>query len=239
MATVAIGVKPMTLTLKAAQIEAGAISTRNSKMPGSSFAVSAKACNVGGKLVNVKGSTCSKCYAIKLQNMRPSVNIGWTNNLDRAVKLIDHNPEQWAQFMAFQINKAAQKTGENFHRWFDAGDLQSLAMLKAIVRVCELTPNVSHWLPTREAKIVRAFATQGALYPDNLVVRVSSVMIDDKPIAGYSHTSTVHRKGGEASASKGNAPASHVCPASQQGNACGDCRACWRKDVASVSYPLH
>lgn len=219
------------VTLKQAQHEAGSVSTRNSKMPGSSFAISAKHCNVGSKLAQVKGSTCHKCYALRIQNMRPSVDKGWTSNLDKAQALIAHDPNRWAQFMAFQITKAAQKTNQPYHRWFDSGDLQSLAMLKAIVHVCQLTPDVSHWLPTREAAIVRVYRKAYGDFPANLVVRVSSTMIGDAPIQGYSNTSTVHRKGQEA---KG-----HVCPASTQGNACGDCRACWSLDVANVSYPLH
>jgi hypothetical protein len=216
-------------TLKEA-IEAGAISTRNSKMPGSSFAISAKHCNVGGKLAQIKGSTCSRCYALKLQNMRPSVNQGWTANLDKAVKMISHNPDQWARYMAFQITKASEKTGQPYHRWFDSGDLQSLDMLRAIALVCDLTPHVRHWLPTREAKLVKAYLDAFGAFPTNLVVRVSATMIGDKPL-NYPNTSTVHKKT--------DAPSGHVCPASQQGNACGDCRACWSLDVPNVSYPLH
>lgn len=219
------------VTLKQAQQEAGAVSTRNSKMPGSSFAISAKHCNVGSKLATIKDSTCSRCYALKIQNMRPSVDKGWTANLDKAQALIAHDPMRWAQFMAFQIDKASLKTGEPFHRWFDSGDLQSLAMLRAIVLVCELTPHVSHWLPTREAKLIKQYRAQYGAFPSNLVVRVSATMIGDSPILGHSHTSTVHRKGQEA---KG-----HVCPASTQGNACGTCRACWSHEVGNVSYPLH
>ena len=70
----------MTMTLKAAQADAGAVSTRNSKMPGSAFAISAKRCNVGGKLAQVDGSVCGRCYALKLQKMRPSVDQGWEAN---------------------------------------------------------------------------------------------------------------------------------------------------------------
>jgi len=218
-------------TLKQAQSEAGSVSTRNSKMPGSSFAISAKHCKVGGKLATIKDSTCSRCYALKIQNMRPSVDMGWTANLNKANTLIERDASRWVSFMAFQIDKAALKTGQPFHRWFDSGDLQSLAMLQAIVDVAKATPHVSHWLPTREAKLVRQYLTQNEAFPPNLVVRVSSTMIGDSPISGYSHTSTVHRKG--------NVPQGHVCPASTQGNACGTCRACWSLDVGNVSYPLH
>lgn len=220
----------MSLTLKSA-CDAGSVSTRNSKMPGSSFAISAKHCNVGSKLAQVEGSTCHRCYALKIQKMRPSVDQGWTSNLDKAVRMIASDPDRWIKFMSFQIDNAYLKTGQPYHRWFDSGDLQSLDMLKAIVGVCLATPHISHWLPTREAKIVRAYLAERGAFPPNLVVRVSATMIGDKPVAGYPHTSTVHRKTSDHTG--------HACPASKQGNACGDCRACWSINVSNVSYPLH
>jgi len=218
-------------TLKAAQEIAGKFSDRNSKMPGSTFAISAKECNVGGKLANVKGSVCDRCYALKLQKLRPSVDKGWTSNYLTSTKMIAENPEKWAAACAFQIMRMAKKTGEYNHRWFDSGDLQSIAMLAAIVMTAELTPDVDHWLPTREAKIVKDFIKAGGVIPSNLVIHISSTMIGDAPIKGYANTSTVHRKGDE--------PVGHICPASQQNGNCGDCRACWNPAVDNVSYPLH
>lgn len=218
-------------TLKASVEQAGKISTGNSKMPGSSFAISAKECHVGAKLAKVEGSVCHKCYALKLQKLRPSVDKGWTANYEKAVKLIDANPAQWVAACTFQINRIVSKGGEPFHRWFDSGDLQSVNMLAAICEVAKATPTVKHWLPTREAKMVKDFLAGGGVIPANLVIRISSTMIGDAPIAGHANTSTVHRKGTE--------PVGHICPASQQGNACGDCRACWSTSVANVSYPLH
>ena len=94
-------------TLKAAQEITGKLSNRNSKMPGSTFAISAKHCGVGGKLVNVKGSVCDRCYAIKLQNLRPSVNKGWTDNYLAATRMIATSPDKWAAGAAFQINRMA------------------------------------------------------------------------------------------------------------------------------------
>jgi len=145
--------------------------------------------------------------------------------------MIEANPEAWAKAAAFQIMRSFSKSGEPFHRWFDSGDLQSVAMLSAICRVAELTPEIQHWLPTREAKMVKDYRAAGGVVPANLVIRVSSTMIGDKPLAGHANTSTVHRKGQDV--------VGHACPASQQGNACGTCRACWSTSVANVSYPLH
>jgi hypothetical protein len=131
--------------------------------------------------------------------------------------------------MAFQIQRAAEKTSEPYHRWFDGGE--SLEMLRAIVLTCELTPNIRHWLPTREAAVVKRYRLQYGAFPANLVVRISSTMIDDKPIAGHAHTSTVHRKGAPHEG--------QACEARSRGNQCGPCRACWSADVVNVSYPLH
>jgi hypothetical protein len=126
------------MTLKASQ-EAGKISLGNTKMPSTTFAISAKHCGVGGKLVNIKGSTCNRCYALKLQNLRPSVDQGWTANLIKAVKMIENNPTLWAKQVAFQIVHQSKKIGVNHHRWFDSGDLQSVAMLHAICLACGLS----------------------------------------------------------------------------------------------------
>lgn len=221
----------MTMTLKASQAIAGKMSNRNSKMPGSTFAISAFHCNVGSKLAKIAGSVCHRCYAIKLQKLRPSVDKGWTNNLETAVDSIANDPDAWAEAAAFQIERMALKSGEMFHRWFDSGDLQSVEMLAAICHVAAITPSVQHWLPTREAGIVKQYKQAGGTVPGNLVIRVSATMINDAPVRGYANTSTVHRKGADVQG--------HVCPASQQGGACGECRACWSPEVANVSYPLH
>lgn len=219
------------ITVKAAVEVAGKVSEGNSKMPGSTFAISAKECRVGGKLATVKGSVCDRCYALKLQKLRPSVDKGWTANYERAVGSIERNPEGWVAACKFQIERIAKKTGVLNHRWFDSGDLQSVAMLAAICEVARQTPTIAHWLPTREAKIVKDYQKQGGEVPANLVIRISATMIGDKPVSGYANTSTVHRKG--------ETPEGHVCPAPQQGGNCGDCRACWNPDVANVSYCLH
>lgn len=222
-----------TMTLPKAQALAGKVSTGNSKMPGSTFAITTAACKTGAVLAEIKGSVCHRCYAKKLEKMRPNLRKSYTSNYEKAMAAIAKDPVEWAEAMAFQINLAALSSGEFYHRWFDFGDLQSVEMLYAINLVCEKTPQVQHWLPTREAKLVDDYAEKYHRWlAPNLTVRVSSVMIDDKPIMRWANTSTVH--------SKSNTPqGSHVCPARDQGNACGECRACWDREVLNVSYPLH
>jgi len=204
-------------------LEAGKISTGNTKMPGTTYAIDAFACNVGSKLRNVKGSTCSGCYAIKLQKLRPSVDKGYKSNLE---KFNTVQRQFWIDSMVFQIERY---NTDGYHRWFDSGDLQSIDMLRMIAEVCRKTPNVKHWLPTREKGIVSEFMTFDQC-PENLVIRVSAPMINGVPNKGFDNTSTVHYK------------ADHIgfeCKAYTRGNNCGDCRACWSKDVSNVSYKKH
>jgi hypothetical protein len=81
--------------------------------------------------------------------------------------------------------------------------------------------------------MVRDYVRAGGELPENLVVRVSATMIDGAPPKAWPLTSTVVSHGAR------DAVAGHTCPAQQQGNVCGACRACWSKDVPNVAYPVH
>lgn len=218
---------PMEAQLKVKEaLDHGRVSTGNSKMPGTTFALDAFACLTGSKLAKIEGTPCSACYARKLQKLRPSVDAGWKANL---AKWNASTPDAWAMAMAFQIKRY---NVDGFHRWFDSGDLQSLAMLNAIVNVARMTPDVRHWLPTQERGIVADWLAVNGAFPDNLVVRVSASMIDGKR-PNAPHASIVYTKAH-------GAPAGAVpCEARTRGNQCGPCRACWSPDVALIAYPKH
>jgi len=207
-------------------LEYGRVSTGNSKMATTTFAIDAFACVTGGRLAKIEGTPCHACYARKLQKLRPSVDAGWKANL---AKWQAADPDAWAQAMAFQIKRY---NTDGYHRWFDSGDLQSLAMLDAIVNVARMTPDVRHWLPTQERGIVAAWLANNGQFPANLVVRVSASKIDgQRPNAP--HASMVYTKAH-------GAPADAVpCEARTRGNQCGPCRACWSPDVALIAYPKH
>ena len=198
----------------------GNISTGNTKMPGTTFAIDAFACKVGSKLAEVEGTPCFSCYARKLQKLRPSVDTGWKANL---AKWNASDPILWIKAMAFQIERY---NVDGFHRWFDSGDLQSLEMLDAIVEVAKATPQIKHWLPTQERGIVKQYRKP---IPDNLIIRVSASMVNgDKP--SFDHASQVFYKVD---------PKGYECGASKRGNACGPCKACWDKSIDFISYPKH
>jgi hypothetical protein len=216
-------VKGKTMKVKDA-LNYGKISTGNSKMPGTTFAIDAFACITGSKLAQIEGTPCYSCYARKLQKLRPSVDQGWKANL---AKWEASDPMEWIASMVFQI---ARYNTDGYHRWFDSGDLQSLAMLDAIAEVARMTPHVRHWLPTQERKLVSDWLKLGNTLPDNLNVRVSAAKLDgDKP-TGIN---------GSQVYTKGQAPKGYACPARTQGNNCGDCRACWSRNVPLISYPKH
>ena len=163
--------------------EFGNISKRNTKMPGTSYAIDAFSCKTGSKLAKVEGTPCHKCYARKLQKLRPSVDQGYKANLSKW-KMSDKT--QWVAAMVLQIDRYCT---DKFHRWFDSGDLQSIEMLENIVDVCLMTPSVNHWLPTQERGIVKQYLDKHKSFPKNLVVRVSASKID--PIEAPSFPVTI------------------------------------------------
>jgi hypothetical protein len=126
-------------------------------------------------------------------------------------------------------------TLEYHFRLHDSGDLQSVEHLTKIAAVAALSPNVRIWLPTRELAIVKAYVASGGSVPSNLTIRVSATMIDGPATKAWPITSGVHT----AVPGVGFAVRTHICPAPQQDNKCGKCRACWSTEVSHVSYHRH
>lgn len=199
--------------------------SKPSKMPGHGYSLPARECKTGSKLRQVENSTCSGCYAMKGRYVFPNVQAALYRRLE-AIRLPD-----WAETMA----EILSRKGETWFRWHDSGDLQDGDHLAAIVRVCQLTPSVSHWLPTREYRIVSDYVAGGGVIPENLNIRFSAHMIGGHVptfprLQGLVTVSTVTRDGSTEG---------HACPAPKQGNSCGDCRACWTRSVPLVNYKLH
>ncbi len=215
----------------------GVVTKGNSKIHGSTFSTDPRRCHVGQTLVNIEGSTCSNCYALKLAKVYPSAAKSWADNLDlfRAAVEGDYVPE-WCEAIAFQINKISELkakkglSGAMFHRWFTAGDLDSLDMLRAFVKVAQLLPHIQFWLPTREKAMVSSYKALLGEVPPNMVIRVSSAMVGGAPL-DMANTSTTHNKGAKVYGFN--------CPAQTQGGNCGDCSTCWSPNVKNISYELH
>ena len=198
--------------------EAAAITgsmTRTSKMPGLSYSLPAWECKTGARLRKVKNSVCAGCYALKGNYTRyPAIKAA------QYVRLKAITGPRWVDSMVAQIKR------QKFFRWHDAGDIQSMDHLNKIFEVCKLTPETRHWMPTREAQFLNQIKPEAV--PKNLIIRMSSHMIDQKPVTFWPWTSTVTSKKEGAS-----------CPAPKQGGKCGDCRSCWDRNTPNVEYGKH
>ena len=183
-----------------------------SKMPGPAYNLPASMCLTGQKLVKVPGSVCAGCYALKGRYRFNNVQTA----LERRAASLMH--PDWIEAMVALIS------GHEYFRWHDSGDIQSVEHLKRIFEVCKRTPDTKHWMPTREARFLRLMDPD--IIPSNLIIRMSSHMIDQGPVTFWPWTSTVSTQ-------------AKTCPAADQGNKCQSCRACWDRKVANVTYPKH
>ena len=184
--------------------------TRTSKMPGLSYSLPAWECKTGSKLRKVKGSVCSACYALKGNYTRyKAIKAAQYDRLEKIKNSL------WVAAMVVQVKR------QKYFRWHDAGDVQDLEHLKKIYSVCKLTPEVKHWMPTREAWIKNHLDSK----PSNLVIRFSPPMIGQRNDS-WPNSSMVVETGA-------------TCPAPSQGGKCGSCRQCWDSTVKVVSFGKH
>jgi hypothetical protein len=184
--------------------------TRTSKMPGLSYSLPAWECKTGSKLRKVKGSVCSACYALKGNYTRyKAIKAAQYDRLEKIKNSL------WVAAMVVQVKR------QKYFRWHDAGDVQDLEHLKKIYSVCKLTPEVKHWMPTREAWIKNHLDSK----PSNLVIRFSPPMIGQRNDS-WPNSSMVVETGAS-------------CPAPSQGGKCGSCRQCWDSNIKVVSYGKH
>ena len=198
---------------KEARLITGGLS-KPSKMPGPAHNLPAWRCITGVKLQQVPGSVCSGCYAMKGRYRFKNVK----EALERRQQAL--TDPRWVDAMVVLI------TADPWFRWNDSGAIQSPEHLKNIFEVCKRTPGTRHWMPTREVKFLRLMDPD--VIPPNLIIRISSHMIDQGPVTHWPWTSTVSTK-----------PEDRTCPAPDQGNECGSCRACWSRDTANKSYGKH
>ena len=187
-------------------------------MPGFAYGLPAWECKTGAKLVKVPGSVCAGCYAMKGNYTRfPEIKRAQYKRL----AAIRH--PLWVKAMTAKINSEAVSKHKYF-RWHDAGDVQDLRHLAKIFEICRRTPDIKHWMPTREAWTKKYIDRA----PSNLVIRFSGTMIDQPPVKSWRWTSTVSTAAG-----------SRTCPAPDQGGQCKDCRNCWNKEIKNIQYGKH
>ena len=233
------------MNLSEAKAIAGSLG-QSRKMPGSSYGLSAFDCITGAKLAAIPGSVCASCYAMHDQMSWPNAQKSYARHLAAIVDprwtaamvvlLLDYHAKPYRRIdLGLRPGPKLTRLGTRMrlnptghHRWFDSGDLQSVEHLAKICEVARRTPKIKHWLPTQELGMVRAYLAGGGQVPGNLVVRVSSIMLDDRARRSWPLTSSVYTETPPTNA--------HICPAPRQERQCQKCRACWDREVAHVAY---
>ena len=193
--------------------------SNTSKLGVKSISLDAKKCKTGSKLAKKSGTVCNGCYALKGCYVFPVVKDAMARRLEF------FNSKNFIPIMVWLLQSQKKK----FFRWFDSGDVQDVFMALNILEVCRLTPNIKHWIPSKEYKIWRQ-ALKIQKLPDNVVLRMSSPNIDQEPLKEFQNTSTVHE----------NKKAFGLeCIAYKQDGKCLDCKACYNPKIKNISYPLH
>lgn len=205
-----------------------------SKMPGKSYGLPAANCHTGQRLARAGiNGPCSDCYAVRGNYQYANV----AASQARRLALLQH--PDWTRAMVWQLKNA----GDKYFRWHDSGDIQSLEHFAHIIAVCKATPNVRHWLPTQEWALVRTWRRAHGKLPKNLVIRFSARKYGDMPRPRVwrqwssvvdNNTWRILRKLGRVARRKVLA-----CPAPNQNNNCGKCRACWDGRINWVVYRKH
>ena len=201
--------------------------SKASKMPCESFSLPAgDYCKTGSKLMNIKGSVCYGCYAMKGNYLFKNVREHREHNLN-IIK-----SEQWTGWIDNMVYEIKRTNTSGYFRWHDSGDLQSLGHLKAIVEVANRLDGIRFWLPTLEKKILNEAKREGLTIPQNLTIRLSTPMVNQKPSQAWQNTSTVTDK-------KTMAVEGELCKSYEQGGKCLTCRVCWDKDIQNITYLKH
>lgn len=195
--------------------------SKASKMPCRSWSLQAlDTCpasrDASGNLV----PACSGCYATTGNYRFKNVKAPREHNRE------DWKRESWADDMVRELDN------DRYFRWFDSGDMYDIRLARKILEVCERTPWVKHWIPTRMHKFSKFSVVLARLESlSNVVVRLSSDSITGEVIQG-STTSTI--------ATLDTVPSEAVvCEAYTREGKCADCRACWDKSVPIVAYIGH
>ena len=195
--------------------------SKASKMPCRSWSLQAlDTCpasrDASGDLVDA----CKGCYATSGNYRFPNVKAPRVHNRE------DWKRDTWVSDMVQELDN------DRYFRWFDSGDIYDIRLARKILEVCEATPWVKHWIPTRMHKFPKfTLVLQRLQSLPNVVVRLSSDSITGETIEGPT-TSTI--------ATLEDAPkGSFVCEAYTRGGKCDTCRACWDKSVTVVTYIGH
>ena len=175
-----------------------------SKMPNDAFNIPVSRCKSAKHMHKLKGAICAKCYckgrhyAYGVVKKALEKRYHFAISRDFVPVMSSYLTKRRKSLMNYYGKNFKKKFGHDKYRfrWFDSGDLQSPKMLDDICKICRNTPEIIHWLPTREWKTVRLYLELGFWstdddgnftykkhreLPKNLTVRLSALMEGGKP----------------------------------------------------------
>jgi len=164
---------------------------------------------------------CKGCYAT-------TGNYRFANvKAPREHNKIDWKRPEWVADMVSELKK------DRYFRWFDSGDVYTLALAEKILEVMTLTTWVSHWLPTRMHKFAKFRTVLNDMQAlPNVMVRFSSDSVTGEYETGLHGSVIVPTPADTKQGMK-------LCEAYSHGGKCNGCRACYDKTVDLIAYPAH
>jgi hypothetical protein len=220
------------LTVKRAEEIIGGKLGTTGKMPCRTYGLPAAECQTGSKLREIPGTVCGGdpargikgCYAYKRGQYIGGTVVAQYRRLNTI------NDPEWVDAMVHLIGRQSPA----YFRWHDSGDIQSVAHLDKIVEVARRLPTTKFWLPTQERKYVREWRKLHGAIPANLCIRVSAVMLGVH-VGAYQNDPEL----ASSMVVESDSPTAFNCPSRHTEDMCGECRACWDRDVKLVAYHLH
>ena len=164
---------------------------------------------------------CQGCYATQGNYRFANV------KTPREANQLDWQRMDWTDDMVHALDDS------RYFRWFDSGDLYSVALAEKILEVMQRTPWCNHWLPTRMHKFPKFRQVLEAMQAlPNVMVRPSSDSVLGEFLPG-THGSVI------VPTAEDLPPGAKLCQAYDNGGKCNGCRSCWSKDVPVVAYLAH
>jgi len=164
---------------------------------------------------------CKGCYAV-----------GGNYRFKNVKQARSHNKKDW-QRSEWVADMIEELDSDRYFRWFDSGDMYSLALAEKMYEICKATPWTRHWIPTRMHKFKKFRDVIDRLNAlDNVVVRLSSDGINGEIIEEAEYSSTIIPFIDSVTIAT-------VCNAPLQDGKCKKCRLCWDKSTKVIAYAGH
>ncbi len=141
-----------------------------------------------------------------------------------------HNKSDW-QRAGWVADMVMALDNDRYFRWFDSGDIYHPHLAKKILAVCQQTPWVKHWIPTRSHKVkaIRPLLEALKRLP-NVAVRYSSDSIEGRYSEIHGSTIIPTRVSEDKRLT--------LCQALEN-RGCQGCRLCWDPKIKIIAYPAH